>query len=36
MDKLPDFLEEFLDIGESIITEHIQPSWLLDPFEARV
>jgi hypothetical protein len=35
MDKLPDFLEEFLDIGESIISEHIQPSWLLDSFEAK-
>lgn len=34
MDTLPDFLEEFLDIGESIITESIKPSWLLDPFEA--
>ena len=36
MNKLPEFLEEFLNSGESLITVHIQPNWLLDPFDAKI
>jgi len=35
MNKIPGFLEDFLDIGESVITENILPNWLLEPFNAK-
>lgn len=36
MVRLPNFLEEFLCLGEAKITEEIKPNWLIEPFKSPI